>query len=197
MSATSVPILPIEKGALAKLWGGVGLAVILAGALAWAGTRQFASGDCGDKAFLDTGGEVSAPAATASGLKIQTVRKGKGASPTDNDVALVNYSGSLAKDGKVFDANQRVPMPVQGLIPGFSEALKMMQPGGSYRICIPGPQGYGAKGTPDGAIPPNATLNFEVDLIQTMSRDEFQSMMMQEQMRQQQQGGGAQVPGRR
>jgi FKBP-type peptidyl-prolyl cis-trans isomerase FkpA len=98
---------------------------------------------------------------------------------------LVNYSGSLAKDGKVFDANQRVPMPVQGLIPGFSEALKMMQPGGSYRICIPGRLGYGAKGTPDGTIPANATLNFEVDLIQTMSRDEFQAMMMQEQMWQQ------------
>jgi FKBP-type peptidyl-prolyl cis-trans isomerase FkpA len=192
MSITTVPIRPIEKGSLIKLWGGVALAVIAAGALAWYGTGGAGGGDCGDDAFLEAEGAIGEPVTTASGLQIQTVKAGAGAKPTDADVTLINYRGTLAKDGKEFDANQNTPMPVGGTIPGFSEALKMMQPGGSYRICIPSALAYGPEGAGQGRIPPNAVLRFEIDLKAAMPMAEFQARMQQMQG---QQGGGPGGPG--
>jgi FKBP-type peptidyl-prolyl cis-trans isomerase FkpA len=190
MSITAVPIQPIEKGSLLKLWGGVGLAVLIAGGLAYAGTMGAAGGGCGAKAFLDEGKGISEPILTATGLRFQTVKAGKGAKPTESDVGLINYKGSFAKDGKEFDANQNVPMPVGGTIPGFSEALKMMQPGGSYRICIPSELAYGAKGAGEGKIPPNSVLLFEVDLIAAMGMAEFQARMQAMEAQRGAQGGG-------
>ena len=97
MSVTAVPIPPVEKGSLIKLWGGLALAVAIAGGVAWAGTGgSGASGGC--------------KTVTATGLGISTVKAGKGAKPTDTDVVLVNYKGRLASDGKEFDAGQRVPL---------------------------------------------------------------------------------------
>lgn len=194
MSVTTVPILPIEKGSLLKLWGGVALATLVAGGLAWYGTASAAGGSCGDKAFLDEGKGVSAVETTSTGLRFQTVKAGKGPKATDADVALLNYKGSLAANGEVFDQNQSTPFPVQGTITGFSEAMRMMQPGGSYRLCIPGRLAYGPKGTPDGRIPANATLLFEVDMIAHMPMQEFQARMQAMQAQQQQQGGGAPQP---
>jgi FKBP-type peptidyl-prolyl cis-trans isomerase FkpA len=188
MSVTTVPIQPIEKGSLVKLWGGVGLAALAALGLAWAGTAN-GSGDCGDKAFLDEGKGVGAPVVTASGLRFQTVKAGAGDKPTDSDVALLNYRGTLASTGAEFDANQSTPFPVQGTIPGFSEGMKLMQPGGSYRLCIPSKLAYGPKATPDGKIPANSTLLFEVDLLAKMDMGEFQSKMQAMQAQQQKQGG--------
>jgi FKBP-type peptidyl-prolyl cis-trans isomerase FkpA len=195
MSVTTVPILPIEKGSLIKLWGGVGLAAIAAFGLAWVGTAG-ASGDCGSKAFLEEGKGISAPVLTASGLRIQTVKAGAGEKPTDSDVALLNYRGTLASTGVEFDANQSTPFPVQGTIPGFSEGMKLMQPGGSYRLCIPSKLAYGPKSTPDGKIPANSTLVFEVDLLAKMNMAEFQSKMQAMQAQQQARGGppGAGAP---
>ncbi len=189
MSITAVPIQPIEKGSLIKLWGGVALAVIVAAGLAYAGTMGPSGGGCGDKAFLDEGKGITEPVVTASGLRFQTVKAGKGAKPTEADVGLINYKGSFAKDGKEFDANQNVPMPVGGTIPGFSEALKMMQPGGSYRICIPSELAYGAKGAGEGKIPANAVLLFEVDLIASMGMAEFQTRMQAMEAQRNAQGG--------
>jgi FKBP-type peptidyl-prolyl cis-trans isomerase FkpA len=174
MSVTAVPIPPVEKGSLLKLWGGLALAVAIAGGVAWAGTGGggAASGGC--------------KTVTASGLGISTVKPGKGAKPTDTDVVLVNYKGRLASDGKEFDAGQRVPFPVSGLVPGFTEGLKEMQKGGSYKLCIPAALGYGAQAT--GPIPANSDLIFDVDLIEFKSMAEIQAM--QQQMQQQ-----GQIPG--
>jgi FKBP-type peptidyl-prolyl cis-trans isomerase FkpA len=188
MSTTTVPIQPIAKGSLLKLWGGVAAAALLAAGLAWYGT----SGDneCGAKAFVLAEKGATDPIATKSGLRFQTVKAGKGGKPSDADVVLVNYKGSL-KNGTEFDAGQQVPFPVQGLVPGFSEALKMMQPGGSYRICLSPKLGYGAEAKGD-KIPANSTLLFEVDLLDFKSMAEVQAM--QQQM-QKQQGGPGGIPG--
>lgn len=166
MSVTAVPIPPAEKGSLLKLWGGLALAVAIAGGVAWAGTGG-ASGDC----------DIT----TASGLGFSTVKQGKGAKPTDTDVVLVNYKGRLAADGKEFDAGQRVPFPVEGLVPGFTEGLKLMQKDGSYKLCIPAALGYGAQA--NERIPANSDLVFDVDLIDFRSMAEIQAM--QQQMQQQ------------
>lgn len=171
MSVTAVPIPPAPKASLVKLWGGLALAVAVAGGVAWAGTGG-SSGGC------DT--------VTASGLGISTVKAGTGNKPTQSDVVLVNYKGRLAADGKEFDKGERVPFPVEGLVPGFSEGLKLMQKDGSYKLCIPAALGYGAQA--NERIPANSDLVFDVDLLDFRSMAEIQAA--QQQMEQQGQAGG-------
>ena len=156
------------------LWAGIGAACIAAGAIAWAGTANVATtGACSTRDF-----KGAKPVTTASGLMIQTIAPGTGNAPTDSDVALVDYKGTL-KDGKQFDANERAPLPVAGMIPGFTEALKLMQVNGKYRICIPPALGYGPAG--QGPIPANAVLFFGVTLLDFRSQAEIQAMQAQAQ----------------
>lgn len=178
MSVTAVPIPPTDKSTLIKLWGGLALAVAIAGGVAWAGTaRSSGAGGCATQ--------------TASGLGYSVVKAGSGAKPTDSDVVLVNYKGTLAADGKEFDANQRTPFPVSQVVPGFSEGLKLMQKGGSYKLCIPAALGYGAAAT--GPIPANADLVFTVDLLDYKGMAEIQAM--QAQMQAEHGEAGAPPPG--
>jgi FKBP-type peptidyl-prolyl cis-trans isomerase len=101
---------------------------------------------------------------TASGLRFETLKAGAGTRPTAADEVLVTYEGHLA-DGTLFDASpQPARFPVNGVVPGFAEALQLMQKGGRYRFWIPAALAYGAKGVP-GAIPPNAELEFIVTLV--------------------------------
>jgi FKBP-type peptidyl-prolyl cis-trans isomerase FkpA len=101
---------------------------------------------------------------TPSGLRFETLRPGTGAKPTTADLVLVTYEGHLT-DGTLFDAGPRPTVfPVTGVVPGFAEALQLMQKGGRYRFWIPSALAYGAEGIPD-AIPPNAELEFIVTLI--------------------------------
>ncbi len=187
MSNTAVPIRPIAKGSMTKLWGGVAIVAALAGALAWTGTAKAVGQTCAATDMLPVGNGTLAAETTESGLHFQTRKAGKGANPTDEDVALINYKGTL-QNGTEFDANNQTPMPVGGVVPGFSEALKKMQRGGSYRLCIPAALGYGAQAA--GTIPPNSVLIFDVDLLDFKSQAEVQ--MMQQMMQQQ---GGAQPQG--
>ncbi len=103
---------------------------------------------------------AGAPAAAEIGLEI--VQDGAGSSPTLRDVVVVAYEGRLA-DGTVFDANERASLPVDGVVPGFSQGLQRMRKGGRYRLTIPAALGYGAAGV--GPIPPNADLIFTVALL--------------------------------
>ena len=192
MSVTTVPIQPIEKGSLTKLWAGVAVAVLIAGGAAWWGADKAVSGACSAKAFVPEGNGASAVEKTATGLRFQTIKVGIGGKPTEADVVLVGYKGTLAT-GKEFDSNPRAAFPVQGLVPGFTEALKMMQRGGSYKLCIPPALGYGAQA--NARIPANSTLFFDVELIDFKSMAEVQAL--QQQMQQQAPSGdmGAMPPG--
>lgn len=120
---------------------------------------------------------------TPSGLQYKVLTPGKGpAKPTNDDVALVNYEGKLT-DGTTFDKSERpTPMPVAGVVPGFSEALKLMQKGGKYRLWIKPSLGYGDKAT--GPIPANSVLVFDVELL------DFLPEAVIRQMQQQMQAGG-------
>ena len=111
------------------------------------------------------GARLAPPVATASGLRFQTLKPGTGRRPTAADAVLIAYEGRLA-DGTVFDrSEQPVGMTVSGVIPGFAEALQLMNQGGTYRFWIPGALAYGPEGTSDGTIPPNAELDFTVTLV--------------------------------
>ncbi len=167
---TRVPLQPVAKGALNKLWLGIVLAVALGGAVAFE-TRQ-------------------------KGLLVDTLKVGTGAMPTATDYVLVNYVGHLA-NGKEFDRGEHVPIPVQGVIPGFSKALQQMQKGGKYHVFIPARLAYGAQEqrnqqTGEVTIPANSDLVFDIDLIDYKSaQDVMRQRMLMQQLQQQMQAGGA------
>ncbi len=180
MSTTAVPIAPIKKGSLTKYWIGIALVLAVAAGLAYWGTAHVR------KEFGDV-------VTTASGLKYKVIKGGEGKSPSDSDVVLVKYVGKL-KNGKVFDQNPQAAMPVNGVVPGFSEALKLMQRGGQYRIWIPADLGYGPEDqknpqTGEVAIPGGSELIFDVDLLEYKSQAEVQAMQQQMQEMQKKQGG--------
>ena len=199
MSVTTVPIQPLKKGSIGKFWIGIS-AVILAGAgLAYWGTSSIRSEYAGDEAFLADNADEDGVTVTKSGLQFKTVRGGEGKSPTNADITLIKYTGTL-RDGSVFDQNERAPMPVAGVVPGFSEALKKMQIGGQYKIWIPGKLGYGENPPPNPqtgqpAFKPNETLIFDVELLDFRSRAEVEAMQKEMEAQQKKQGGAPQGGG--
>lgn len=105
---------------------------------------------------------------TPSGLKYTDIVVGDGPSPQPRQRVTVHYTGTLA-DGKQFDSSRgRGPFSftigVGQVIKGWDEGVLTMNVGGRRTLTIPGDLGYGAAGFP-GAIPPNATLIFDVELL--------------------------------
>lgn len=92
---------------------------------------------------------------TASGLQYSVAAEGAGDSPKNGDVCKCNYVGKFL-DGKIFDQNKGVDMPIGGMIPGFNEALMLMKKGGKATFLIPPAIGYGEQG--GGPIPGNTPL---------------------------------------
>ncbi len=159
MSVTAVPIRPLGKGSIAKLWIGLALLAGAGAALAWAGT---------------SGQQVTQ---TQSGVRVQVLEEGTGPAPTLTDIVLIDYEG-LLEDGTVFDTTkgkQPMPLPVSGSIPGFTEGLQLMKKGGTYRLWIPSALAYGPSGA-GGVIPPNANLEFKVKLIDIAPQSAMQGM---------------------
>jgi len=93
---------------------------------------------------------------------------GTGAAPTASSTVQVQYVGANYADGKVFDASwtrgQPASFPLNGVIPGFSQAILGMKVGGRREVVIPPNLGYGASGQPP-AVGPNETLVFVIDLL--------------------------------
>lgn len=106
---------------------------------------------------------------TASGLKYSEMVVGNGASPKQGQVVSVHYTGWLT-DGKKFDSSVDRGQPfeftlgVGQVIKGWDEGVSTMKIGGKRKLTIPAALGYGGRGA-GGAIPPNATLIFEVELL--------------------------------
>ncbi len=117
--------------------------------------------------FLEENGKKEGVVTTASGLQYTVITKGDGIQPKETDNVTVHYHGTLL-DGTVFDSSvergQPASFPVNGVIPGWVEALKLMNVGSKYKLFIPSNLAYGERGA-GGAIGPNATLIFEVELI--------------------------------
>lgn len=111
---------------------------------------------------------------TASGLGYTALRSAAGARPVAGDVALIGYIGYLSATGEVFDQSQAAPLPVDGVIPGFAEGLKLIPVGGVYRLCVPAALGYGVQAT--GTIPANSDLVFQVELFDKKTTAEVEAM---------------------
>jgi FKBP-type peptidyl-prolyl cis-trans isomerase FkpA len=169
-TVTAVPIAPVKRAYVVWLLVGLALALVAGVALARVGATPIVT--------------------TASGLRYRVLTPGdvKSPHPTDADVALVNYEGKL-ENGTTFDKSQQpTPMPVAGVVPGFSEGLKLMHKGSKYRFWIKPELGYGAKA--NGPIPANSTLVFDVELQDFIPEATLRQLQMQQQMMQGM-GGGA------
>ncbi|MFD1958986.1 FKBP-type peptidyl-prolyl cis-trans isomerase [Novosphingobium panipatense] len=166
---TRVPLQPIAKGAVSKLWIGSRRSPWLPPVSLMRRCRR---------------------------PHRQDADRRNGRSPTMDDVVLINYKGMLS-DGTVFDQNKNYPNPVAQFVLGFSKALQKMQRGGKYEVIIPSELAYGATPPEGSPIPANADLKFEVELIDYKSLAEIrQQQQILQQLQQMQQGGapGA-VPG--
>ena len=181
---TRVPLQPIAKGVLTKLWLGVLFVALSAAGLVWA----------------------SLPAS----VEVTTIRAGSGRIPTKDDLIFAKYIGKL-DSGKEFQRSPEgsaipipgilpdgIPFQLEGTIPGFAEGLAKVQQGGKYRLRIPASKAYGAeekRNSETGAveIPANSNLTFDIEVTGIMPRAEAEQRVKQAQaiMQQMQGQGGA------
>jgi len=109
---------------------------------------------------------------TESGLQYSVIKEGAGAKPKVTDQVKVHYVGTLL-NGTQFDSSvdrgQPATFPLNGVIPGWTEALQLMTVGSKYKLFIPGNLAYGEQGQPQGGIGPNEVLVFEVELLEILN----------------------------
>ena len=144
MSVSQVPLRPVVKGTLVRLWLAVAALIALAFAIAYYGAGQFKN------------------------VIVDTVAAGSGPLITEMDGVIIEYTGRT-EDGTVFDTTEgRGPAPflVMQVVPGFREALTKMQQGGRYKILIPGRLAYGPNPPAGSPIGPNEDLSFDVHVLQ-------------------------------
>jgi len=138
-------------------------AVALASVTALALPLAYAQADAASAAAKEAGAVV-----TPSGLVYRSVKDGKGASPTAADTVKVHYRGTFP-DGKEFDSSYKrgepIEFPLNGVIKCWTEGVQKMKIGGKAKLTCPASIAYGERGAGGGVIPPNATLQFEVELL--------------------------------
>ena len=175
---TRVPLQPVSRNSLIMLFLGIVIGALIAGGTAW---------------WMARPGSVD----------VTETQAGTGGNPKETDVVFVKYVGKL-ENGTEFDRSQPTPWPVPGImpegtpmkldgvVPGFKEAILQMQKGGKYTVTIPAEKAYGASPPPGSPIPPNADLTFEIELVDFMPLADAEAKFQQLQaamMQQQQQGG--------
>jgi len=123
------------------------------------------------EAFLAENGKREEVVTTDSGLQYEIMEEGNGKTPVASDRVSVDYRGTLV-DGTEFDSSYQRGEPasfsVEGIIPGWTEALLMMKEGAKWRLYVPAALGYGEAGAPP-VIEPNSTLIFEVELKEILN----------------------------
>jgi len=117
--------------------------------------------------FLAENSKKTGVTVTGSGLQYEVISEGMGRKPAANDTVRVHYEGTLT-DGTVFDSSysrgEPIEFPLNGVIPGWTEGLQLMNVGSKYRLIIPSNLGYGSQGA-GPQIPPYSTLVFQVELL--------------------------------
>lgn len=164
---------------LAALIGSIVIIAVIVAVFAGGGGDDNAVADITTPAPLPTDSPTPGPTppavsgaetTTDSGLTIITLEEGTGASPVLGDKVVVEYSGWTEADGHRFDTTdgdtpRDFTLLEGGLIGGWIEGLPLMKEGGKARLIIPGALGYGENGNPNAGIGPNATLIFDIYLI--------------------------------
>ncbi len=123
------------------------------------------------EAFLAENAKRDEVTVTESGLQYEVIATGEGEKPSAASTVRVHYHGTFA-NGDVFDSSvdrgQPAEFPVGGVIAGWTEALQLMTEGSKWKLTIPYNLAYGEQGS-QGAIPPYATLVFDVELLSIVS----------------------------
>jgi FKBP-type peptidyl-prolyl cis-trans isomerase FklB len=149
--------------------------------------KQFGPNKTAGELFLAQNAKKAGVITTASGLQYEIIKKGTGPLPSDTSKVKVNYHGTLI-DGTVFDSSvdrkEPVVFPVNGVIKGWTEALKLMPVGSKFKIYVPQQLAYGSQDR--GAIKPFSMLIFEVELL-SIEKSTPAPQMTAEQMQQMQQ----------
>lgn len=173
MSVTAVPIQPLRRGSVLKLWLGLALLAFAAAAAAWYGASAFR------------------PITTESGVKLRVVKDGNGAQITEKDVAALRYKLHVgSEDAPVLQDSDQTGQPfvttTDGVYPGFGEGLKMMRAGGQYVLWVPPGQHVQGQIPPGTPFQATDTLVFEIEVMQVAAgmAEQFKAQQ-QEQMRRQ------------
>ncbi|XQW86517.1 FKBP-type peptidyl-prolyl cis-trans isomerase [Thalassotalea piscium] len=123
------------------------------------------------EAYLAENAKREEVTVTDSGLQYEVLTTGEGEKPTAQSTVRTHYHGTFI-NGDVFDSSydrgQPAEFPVGGVIAGWTEALQMMAVGSKWRLYVPYNLAYGERGS-QGAIPPYATLVFDVELLDIIS----------------------------
>ena len=143
-------------------------AIIVAFGIAVAG--QALAGDISPQAnreYLAANAAKTGVIVRPSGLQYRIIKSGSGQTPGPADIVTVAYKGALV-DGYVFDQTkpgETRDLPASKVIPGWMEALSLMKEGDEWELVVPSELGYGAASVGNGAIPPNQTLVFDMQLV--------------------------------
>jgi FKBP-type peptidyl-prolyl cis-trans isomerase FkpA len=182
---TAVPIRPVRKGSLVKLWLGLLILALAAAGLAWAGTRPL---------------QVQI---LPSGARYRVLAEGHGPAMTPADVAALNYKLHVNSErAPVIQNSEEQGQPfvtsVQEVFVGFADALVHMRAGGRYLLWLPPGTHVTGTAPPGAPFRPTDTLVFEIDMLQIapgMAAQRQMQMMQQMMQMQQQQGGAGAAPG--
>ena len=159
MSVTQVPLRPLAKGTLAKLWLAIVVLIGLAYGVAYFGAGQFKT------------------------VTVQTVQAGSGPFVGEMDGVIIEYTGRT-ENGTVFDTTEgrgQAPFLVMQLFPGFKQALAQMQKGGRYKIVVPGRLAYGKSPPAGSPIGVNEDLAFDVHIVDVAPGAALQMGAVQQQ----------------
>lgn len=130
--------------------------------------EQAAAGLKAAQQFLEQNKKKEGVTTTKSGLQYQILKEGSGKSPDANDIVKVHYKGTLT-DGTEFDSsyarNEPAEFPLNRVIPGWSEAVRLLKAGGKGKFWIPPDLGYGTSPPPGSPIGVNDVLVFEIELL--------------------------------
>jgi len=150
---------------------------IAEGALYTAMERRAAGNRFAEEEFLATNKQRPEIVVTESGLQYEVINETQGEKPKADSVVRVNYLGTYI-DGNPFDKSEEdggTYVPLEMVIPGWSEGLMLMSPGSIYKFYIPSKLAYGEEGI-QSYIPPYSTLIFNVELLEIVSDSEKGSL---------------------
>ncbi len=142
---------------------------IIQTAISAARIKQAELASAKEQAFFAENGKKQGVVTTASGLQYEVLKAGTGPKPSATDVVTVHYTGSFI-NGDIFDSSiprgEPTVLHLHAVIAGWTEGIQLMNVGSTYKLYIPSALAYGVEGA-QGAIGPNETLIFEVELLAT------------------------------
>jgi peptidylprolyl isomerase len=173
VSSTNIP-KPVSTASAGNVANQVAASANSAGAKgavpASTGNAQSTAKTSNTPAPVSAGGAQKTASRNIQGMAVQDIKEGTGTTAANGDQVTVNYVGTLA-DGTTFDSSIARNQPFTftlgagQVIKGWDLGVAGMKVGGERKLVIPPSLGYGSQGAPGGSIPPNATLNFTVDLL--------------------------------